>query len=210
MFVGGGPAGTAGGIKVTTALVIAYIGVTEIRGERAVNALGTPPGADRRGGQNSTSTPRIGRSSARRWCCVFPSISRRVPTGSSVVVIGLGRFGSAMAEELEKTGTEVLAIDASAGVVHRDPDRAAPCCSHRGSHVCDPRGDHHRCCDARAASRARGACTQGCAMHAVSGAGAISRPFSSLRALPRACDQRPRLRVRCRPAGRQGGRPRRS
>lgn len=40
MFVGGGPAGTAGGIKVTTALVIAYIVVTEIRGERAVNALG--------------------------------------------------------------------------------------------------------------------------------------------------------------------------
>lgn len=40
MFVGGGPAGTAGGIKVTTALVIAFIVVTEIRGERAVNALG--------------------------------------------------------------------------------------------------------------------------------------------------------------------------
>ncbi|SDZ77870.1 trk system potassium uptake protein TrkA [Bowdeniella nasicola] len=50
---------------------------------------------------------------------MFPSISRRVPTGSSVVVIGLGRFGSAMAEELEKTGTEVLAIDASAEVVQQ-------------------------------------------------------------------------------------------
>ncbi|OKL53587.1 ATPase [Bowdeniella nasicola] len=40
MFVGGGPAGTAGGIKVTTALVIVFIVVTEIRGDGAVNALG--------------------------------------------------------------------------------------------------------------------------------------------------------------------------
>ncbi|MDO5727021.1 MAG: potassium transporter TrkG [Bowdeniella nasicola] len=40
MFVGGGPAGTAGGIKITTALCIFYIVLTEVRGERAVNILG--------------------------------------------------------------------------------------------------------------------------------------------------------------------------
>ncbi|OKL53588.1 potassium transporter [Bowdeniella nasicola] len=42
---------------------------------------------------------------------------RALPAGSSVVVIGLGRFGSAMAQELEKSGAEVLAIDASEDVV---------------------------------------------------------------------------------------------
>lgn len=40
MFVGGGPAGTAGGIKVTTALCIFFIVLTEVRGERAVNVFG--------------------------------------------------------------------------------------------------------------------------------------------------------------------------
>ncbi len=40
MFVGGGPAGTAGGIKVTTLLVLLFIAWTEIRGEDAVNIFG--------------------------------------------------------------------------------------------------------------------------------------------------------------------------
>lgn len=40
MFIGGGPAGTAGGIKVTTFGVLFFIIYTEIRGERAVNVLG--------------------------------------------------------------------------------------------------------------------------------------------------------------------------
>lgn len=40
MFIGGGPAGTAGGIKVTTAIMIGFIALTEIRGERAVNVFG--------------------------------------------------------------------------------------------------------------------------------------------------------------------------
>ncbi|MDO5025300.1 MAG: potassium transporter TrkG [Trueperella sp.] len=40
MFIGGGPAGTAGGIKVTTAIMIGFITLTEIRGERAVNVFG--------------------------------------------------------------------------------------------------------------------------------------------------------------------------
>ncbi|RLV55114.1 TrkH family potassium uptake protein [Aeromicrobium phragmitis] len=40
MFIGGGPAGTAGGIKVTTFAVLLFIIVTEIRGETAVNVFG--------------------------------------------------------------------------------------------------------------------------------------------------------------------------
>jgi potassium uptake TrkH family protein len=40
MFVGGGPAGTAGGIKVTTFAVLFFIMYTELRGESAVNIFG--------------------------------------------------------------------------------------------------------------------------------------------------------------------------
>jgi potassium uptake TrkH family protein len=40
MFVGGGPAGTAGGIKVTTFAVLLFIIITELRGEGAVNIFG--------------------------------------------------------------------------------------------------------------------------------------------------------------------------
>ncbi|MFJ2352145.1 TrkH family potassium uptake protein [Glutamicibacter sp. NPDC087673] len=40
MFIGGGPAGTAGGIKITTAAILLFIIVTELRGETAVNVLG--------------------------------------------------------------------------------------------------------------------------------------------------------------------------
>jgi trk system potassium uptake protein TrkA len=38
---------------------------------------------------------------------------RRIAAADSVVVIGLGRFGRAVAEELEDSGTEVLGIDLS-------------------------------------------------------------------------------------------------
>jgi potassium uptake TrkH family protein len=40
MFIGGGPAGTAGGIKITTFAVLFFILLTEIRGEAAVNVFG--------------------------------------------------------------------------------------------------------------------------------------------------------------------------
>ncbi len=40
MFIGAGPAGTAGGIKITTFAVLLFIIVTEIRGEAAVNIFG--------------------------------------------------------------------------------------------------------------------------------------------------------------------------
>ncbi|MCA9858845.1 MAG: TrkH family potassium uptake protein [Thermomicrobiales bacterium] len=40
MFIGGGPAGTAGGIKVTTFAVLFFIIVAEIRGDAVVNIFG--------------------------------------------------------------------------------------------------------------------------------------------------------------------------
>lgn len=40
MFVGGGPAGTAGGVKITTVAVLFFIVLTELRGETAVNIMG--------------------------------------------------------------------------------------------------------------------------------------------------------------------------
>ena len=40
MFIGGGPAGTAGGIKVTTFAVLLFIIATELRGDGAVNIFG--------------------------------------------------------------------------------------------------------------------------------------------------------------------------
>lgn len=40
MFIGGGPAGTAGGIKVTTFAVLFFIVVAEVRGDAVVNVFG--------------------------------------------------------------------------------------------------------------------------------------------------------------------------
>jgi Trk-type K+ transport system membrane component len=40
MFIGGGPAGTAGGLKITTFAVLFFIMATELRGGTAVNIFG--------------------------------------------------------------------------------------------------------------------------------------------------------------------------
>jgi trk system potassium uptake protein len=49
MFIGGGSAGTAGGIKVTTVAVLGFVILAEIRGEPSVHALGRklPAGVQR-------------------------------------------------------------------------------------------------------------------------------------------------------------------
>lgn len=49
MFIGGSPAGTAGGIKLTTFVVLGYVILAEVRGDRDVNAFGRriPAGAQR-------------------------------------------------------------------------------------------------------------------------------------------------------------------
>ncbi|MDO5721824.1 MAG: potassium transporter TrkG [Actinomycetaceae bacterium] len=41
MFIGGGPAGTAGGMKITTALVLFFLVVTEVRAGRSVHLFGS-------------------------------------------------------------------------------------------------------------------------------------------------------------------------
>lgn len=40
MFIGGSPAGTAGGIKLTTFVVLGYVILAEVRGDQGVNAFG--------------------------------------------------------------------------------------------------------------------------------------------------------------------------
>lgn len=40
MMIGGGSAGTAGGLRVTTVMVLIYVAWTEVRGQAAVNVLG--------------------------------------------------------------------------------------------------------------------------------------------------------------------------
>lgn len=40
MFIGGGPAGTAGGIKITTFAVLLFMAITEVRGNESVNIFG--------------------------------------------------------------------------------------------------------------------------------------------------------------------------
>lgn len=48
---------------------------------------------------------------------LFADTSRRIAEADSAVVIGLGRFGSALAEELMASGTEVLGIDSDEDLV---------------------------------------------------------------------------------------------
>ena len=48
---------------------------------------------------------------------LFGDTSRRIAEADSVAVIGLGRFGSALAEELMASGTEVLGIDVDEEIV---------------------------------------------------------------------------------------------
>lgn len=48
---------------------------------------------------------------------LFTDTSRRIAEADSVAVIGLGRFGSALAEELMSSGTEVLGIDTDEEIV---------------------------------------------------------------------------------------------
>ncbi|MDO5727022.1 MAG: TrkA family potassium uptake protein [Bowdeniella nasicola] len=54
---------------------------------------------------------------------MFKGLKRGYNDHRGVVVIGLGRFGAALAGELEKCGTEVLAIDSNARVVEKVANR---------------------------------------------------------------------------------------
>lgn len=61
--------------------------------------------------------PRKGRSLANRSPVFNRHTPERLAEAGSVAVIGLGRFGKALALELEEAGTEVLGIDRNAEVV---------------------------------------------------------------------------------------------
>lgn len=50
-------------------------------------------------------------------------MARKSPRGSAVLVIGLGRFGSAVADSLIRMGHEVLGVDENAALVQKLSDR---------------------------------------------------------------------------------------
>jgi UDP-N-acetylmuramoylalanine-D-glutamate ligase len=51
------------------------------------------------------------------------ALSGGAPDAGAVLVVGLGRFGSALAEGLERLGHEVLAVDSVPGLVQEWSDR---------------------------------------------------------------------------------------
>ncbi|GAU71158.1 anion-transporting ATPase [Streptomyces sp. NBRC 110611] len=105
MFIGGGSAGTAGGIKVGTFAVLAAAMLAEVRGEPHAAVLGRYL------------------HSLRRRCRkrLAPQYGR--PTGDRrVAVIGLGRFGISLANELMSRGWDVLGIDTDAHLVQKYSD----------------------------------------------------------------------------------------
>ncbi|QRV03074.1 hypothetical protein JTE88_08085 [Arcanobacterium phocisimile] len=71
MFIGGGPGGTAGGVKITTAFVIGFVVWSEMRGGRAVNILGL----------------RLPRSAQRQALTVMSLSSIAVMTGTMMIMV---------------------------------------------------------------------------------------------------------------------------
>lgn len=71
MFIGGGPGGTAGGVKITTAFVIGFVVWSEMRGGRAVNILGL----------------RLPRSAQRQALTVMSLSSIAVMAGTMLIMV---------------------------------------------------------------------------------------------------------------------------
>ena len=215
MFIGGGPAGTAGGLKITTFGVLFFILLTELQGGTAVNIFGkrlsravhrqaitvvllaialvvgstmflmiiTDFGQERilfevvsafatvglSTGITAAMPPagqvvlillmfvgrlgpvtlgaalalrerplalRIPEGKAPHWLRTSsPAPPNRAAQADSVVVIGLGRFGGALALELEAQGTEVLGHRRQRGhrpVLQRPPHPRGPGGLHQG------------------------------------------------------------------------------
>ena len=76
MFIGGGPAGTAGGLKITTFAVLFFIVVAELRGDTAVNMFGK----------------RLPRSTHREALTVA-LLSLALVVGSTLAIMLLSPFG---------------------------------------------------------------------------------------------------------------------
>lgn len=93
MFIGGGPAGTAGGIKVTTFAVLFFIILTEVRGETAVNVLGK----------------RLPRTTHRQAISVA-LLAMAAVVGSTMVLLTIEDFG------LDRTLFEVISAFATVGL----------------------------------------------------------------------------------------------
>ena len=93
MFIGGGPAGTAGGIKVTTFAVLFFILVTELRGEGAVNIFGK----------------RLSRAVHRQAITVVLMAVAAVIAGTALIMFLSG-------EDLDKTLFEAISAFATVGM----------------------------------------------------------------------------------------------
>lgn len=75
MFIGGGPAGTAGGIKITTFAVLFFILLAEIRGDTAVNVFGK----------------RLSRA-VHRQAITVALLSLGLVVGATMVLVGISEF----------------------------------------------------------------------------------------------------------------------
>ncbi|WP_029251773.1 TrkH family potassium uptake protein [Paraoerskovia marina] len=93
MFIGAGPAGTAGGIKVTTFAVLFFIILTEVRGEAAVNVLGK----------------RLPRTTHRQAISVA-LLAMAAVVGSTMILLAMEDFG------LDRTLFEVISAFATVGL----------------------------------------------------------------------------------------------
>lgn len=93
MFIGGGPAGTAGGIKVTTFAVLFFIMMTELRGEGAVNIFGK----------------RLSRAVHRQAITVVLLAVAAVVTGAGLLMLLTG-------EELDRALFEAVSAFATVGL----------------------------------------------------------------------------------------------
>ena len=76
MFIGAGPAGTAGGVKITTMLVLVFLVLTEIRAGQAVQLFGS----------------RIGRSTQRAAITVL-MIAFSLVVGATAIIMVLTPWG---------------------------------------------------------------------------------------------------------------------
>lgn len=93
MFIGGGPAGTAGGLKITTFAVLLFIIVAELRGDTAVNMFGK----------------RLPRSTHREALTVA-LLSLALVVGSTLAIMVMTPFG------LDKVLFEVISAFATVGL----------------------------------------------------------------------------------------------
>lgn len=103
MFIGTGPAGTAGGIKITTFSVLLFIIVTEIRGETSVNIFGR----------------RLARSVHREVTTVALLAVAVVMTGTWTLLI-LTEF--TLDQILFEVISAFATVGLSTGITHRLPD----------------------------------------------------------------------------------------